>query len=1633
MESLNSRFEKEVFTPYRDLLQAEYRIHSQFAHARRIWEEKLTMEELVNGPYLEKSQMYAPGESLDQLPLHEKTKATISKRLGGRGLYKHQTDALSLILSGQNAVIATGTSSGKTLCYQIPILDDLLCNSSPGLRAIIIYPLNALVNDQLTEWEEMLKAHPQITFARFTGQTPNNQKDYEAREKEVISQQLTDERMTQQEIQREIQRRLDEKLKNAPRNRLNHREAIRETPPQILITNFSMLEYLMERPIDAPIFAQARLKFLVLDEVHAYRGVQATEIAFLVRRLKDRLGVERLTCIATSATLGNPNDPGSTAKVRKFASDLFDEEFAAPNPIYGEPAKPEIALPSFAPTAVQYISAAGALREGKAGQVQKHLTAIVQAESLSDLLSHDENLYRLRKEILTKPILLREAARSLWPDDLQSEDGLQALLEVVASIKQDEAHEDLLPTRLHYFVRAQDGLHVCLHRQCPGRRDDRAAYFVSRKSDSETPEGLCPYCRQSGRTSRLVEVVTCRKCGYLFGVLQDLGPRRAQAPDKDNNEPEPKFDSFSTELGWVADSFWSYFSVEDDLPYPPQPKADDDDEDQDDLFVHPAKLEWCVTCGKKKDNGAGDNCDCEVPHLRSIAIFHRQCPHSGKSKDVDNLYSQKKKALTACPNCGARNGSGLEPLRRFQESDDETGLAMALPLSHFQVSTPRNNDKPPRKLLCFTDHRQRAAAFPALLEEETFAHDLGRKIVEVINAAGQPLEIVELGEKLADIADPQSNNHDPDFFLPAARFPDEPPDARGKANLWLAETFSYFGIPDSARESAEDLGLVAVEYKLKENEQQNFHSLLIKATASSEFSFPDSTAALQTLLGFLRQKKAFTLPKGRVAHDDIAFGRVTADIAFTLKREGNDRLGWLPKTRRGNFVSDYLERLFKLPPAETLGLAEKIWQFLISQFLLVDTSNKGRWKLDHERLLVRRPSVRLVCNRCGIVTAYSASQRCPRKGCLGKLEVRAFDPDQENIIARWVAGKSELKFTTLKSEEHTAQINKDLAQKIEEEFRAEGVNLLSSTTTFEMGINIGDLQKVLLRNAPPSSASYVQRVGRAGRGRNKNAVCVTLCRRTKYDGDAWRNPLMLMSGEVRTPTVFTENRIIAQRHFNAVAFARFLRIKVADEQLLGADLKQQIPLAAFLPSESVNNIPDTWQPFGTSKLNFVEWLEGQTESDIFQTRSGRSLLKATSDFDNARNQTKTDYEKALKEIADELSELMTERRRLFSQGDSTEDIDRAVKNLLSSDVIAVMAKRGFLPRYAFPLDVVPLETGWSRWSRDTDVELSRDRAIAISEFAPGAQIIARKKVFTSAGLYVVGRTDRPDRHWYSKCPDCEQIRTSQTQEPLKGNCQVCQRLIIDQHIKPFVEPVAFSVRLEKKGASGERHRRTSLIRQRQSLTHFIDSVADLDFQDKGLFQVASKKSGKLFRYNLGPGNEGFMLCPACGHSEPKRGFKAGKKHKRLRASSGSFECANEHPWTKPLAYGHQFESFCLIARPNFASQSLESLATLTFALRKGLCQVLEIESSDIGASWRWLANHRQGDMKAEIILYDLTPGGAGFVREGFDNWSQVVAQAREICDTCRCEKACYDCLKNYSNQSHHEKLDRHRVSELLRV
>ncbi len=1648
MDSLPARFQKEVFAPYLELLKAQFRIHPAFSFVREVWERELSMEHLANGPFLERAQLYAVGDDPESLGLHADAVRAIKEKLQGRGLYKHQTDALRLVLAGENVVVATGTSSGKTLCFQLPILDALLRDPSPGLRAVIIYPLNALVNDQLDEWERLLAPYPSLTFSKFTGQTPRDHHEHVERLRGSIKKRIQSAEPgfgdDSPELQRKIERQLSEKLADEARtpNHLRNRADIRAKRPQVLITNFSMLEYLLVRPVDAPIFEDARLEFLVLDEAHAYRGVQATEIGYLLRRLKDRLGQPTPRCIATSATLGDRNDPASRAKVRAFAEGLFDAPFGETTPIYGTSATPLLTEPSIAPTPADYIAAAETLRANpdiSVSKIAQQLSSMHANESLGALLGRDRNLHRLRKEILTDPRLAPKAAEDLWPDVAAPEAtaALYALLDIVAEAKREPGREDMLPTRLHYFVKAQQGIHLCMRRDCPERTRNNGlpAIFLSRKpeGDDETPEGQCPYCRRAGYTSRLIEIVSCRKCGYLFGALQDLGPRFRQNPETARAPQEERFDNFDTALGWAADSFWSFFSVDDDLPYPTQARPDEDDEDSLDLIANPARITFCLCCGKKVDLGQPH--PCAGGGERDLLIFHRQCP----AHDQANLDRAVKRPMTCCPNCGARNNSGVELVRRFQESEDETGLAMALPLAYFRVGLggSRAVSVNPRKLLTFTDHRQRAAAFPSLLEEETFTHDLGRKIVAQLRTRDEPWGFEELGRELACIADEHRGHptHDPQFFLPISRLPDDSETTRPgePANLaaWQAELFAYFGVPDSARESAEDLGLAAVEYIVDDRTRLEFRELFPNGLMTED----ETDAALQTLLGFVRKARAFTLP-ARVPTDAAAFGRVGTDIYFAERKENRSNTrGWLPRINKDasyshNTITDYLGRLTSLNAAATLNTAERAWS-LFTERLILKRDRDDKWQLFHDHLRVFPARDRHVCNRCGIVTAWSARGCCPRKECRGQLESRAFDAAAENAIARWVAGADAMHFASLRSEEHTAQINKDLAKEIEEAFRGEGVNLLSSTTTFEMGINIGDLQKILLRNAPPTPASYVQRVGRSGRGADKNSVCVTLCRGTKYDLDMWKFPARLMSGKMRPPVVFLKNRVIAQRHFNAVAFAAYMRGLDAEGFL--PDRKQRIRLEGFLPPDARAQIPAAWRKVTPpdTYFDFSAWLAARAASDLFHTVEGNVLLQVLGGIEDAKTRSldgQKGYRSLLASLGAELIALLVERRQRVDAGARIEEVDRSIQNLIGGgsegDIVSVLARNGFLPRYAFPLDVVTLETRRSRWSGDSDVDLSRDRGIAIAEFAPGAQVVARKKVFASGGLYIASSEDAPERRWFAQCPTCAQIRTARHKQDLASHCEVCGQIIGDIHKRGFVQPHAFSIRFDgKKQRDTARFTKSTLIRQRQSLTHFIDAVPEVDFVSASpLFRVAMLPRGQLFRYNLGPSRKGFMLCPVCGTSAPMQGTNA-TEHKTLRGRTGAAErciCTNVF---RGIAFAHQFESYCLVIRPMLPVGSIESLA---HALHKGACRCLELDASDLGVSWRFLNRRTELTSGKEIVLYDRTPGGAGFVAEAFERWQEVEATARDVCDCpAQCEHSCYDCLKDFGNQGYHELLDRH--------
>ena len=279
----------------------------------RFWNALQADGRILNGPFVHCTPAYKPGASLEELIRRREGPRLSEKFLSlpashfdpRRPLHSHQVEAIERAGAGRNLIVATGTGSGKTECFLLPILQAIFAAPGSGLRAIIVYPMNALANDQLERLRKLLAATPEVTFGRYTSDTPNK---------------VTDE---------------DRKAAGAPVNERFSREEIRAQPPSILLTNFAMLEYLLLRPKDADIFEKHRLRFVVLDEAHSYAGAQGIEIALLMRRLKEYLGlrVDALQFLLTSATIGGLAD---TAKILGFANDLTGQTFAAEDLLRGE-------------------------------------------------------------------------------------------------------------------------------------------------------------------------------------------------------------------------------------------------------------------------------------------------------------------------------------------------------------------------------------------------------------------------------------------------------------------------------------------------------------------------------------------------------------------------------------------------------------------------------------------------------------------------------------------------------------------------------------------------------------------------------------------------------------------------------------------------------------------------------------------------------------------------------------------------------------------------------------------------------------------------------------------------------------------------------------------------------------------------------------------------------------------------------------------------------------------------------------------------------------------------------------------------------------------------------------------------
>jgi len=1617
-------------------------------------------ERLVKGPLLEAAPPFKKGRNIAELVeagiLHPGFQKLCSAPAlpWDRPLHLHQEQAVvHVVEKDRNAIVATGTGSGKTESFLIPILDGLLREqeagtlSEPGVRALLLYPMNALANDQLKRLRRILSDYPAIKFGRYTGET---EETYD-RARDRFYDQFPGEKLLGHEL-------ID-------------RKRLREAPPHLLLTNYAMLEYLLLRPEDCSFFdgtSGRHWRFIALDEAHVYDGANGIEIGMLLRRLKERVAAGRtgrLRCIATSATLGRgrPDFPAAV----EYAANLFGEPFAwePDNPsrqdvieatrvpvaelgtVWGE-AAPDFyvaartALAAIGDatdltTALDPIEEAAApflpldlrrdAREVAVSAWQKALStsytsepkreirqAIVQAMDAwcYAVLRGDGRIRRLRELLAERPTLISAAANLLFSGTETPGDFLVNLIDLAVRARPDPETLALLPARYHVFARSLEGAFACLNAK--GHEDGLPHVFLERREE-------CPECR-----ARVVELASCARCGATYLVGRDL--------PASSEEDHPRQQVF-TQLSSGDELFEgnkAYFLLSDTA------SGDDEDEsiaagDDPDEQVAPTNLfVFCLRCGALT-SGDKPGCACGAQALL-VQLTEVPLNDAGEPK--------------ACVHCGARTGGSI--VYRFLTGQDAPVSVLATALyQHLPPSRDEAAQDLPgqgRKLLIFSDSRQDAAFFAPYLER-TYNQVLHRRLILKTLLDSRDGRAGEL--RLQDLVLSLRKQAEAAHLFDQRQSPVE---RRKTVTTWLQQEL----MATDRRLSLEGLGLLAI--RLVRPERWRAPTALTQAPWN--LSSDESWALVVMLLDTLRQQGVVTIHEDVDINDDAFAPRNSELFVRGEGSTGRSRVfSWSP-VRGRNKRLDLLGRLLSRLQPE-LGEADReritraglkgIWEHLTEprtpwQAHIVSKTDKTAgviYQLSHEfwEYAPATAATFYRCPDCGAVTSLYLRGLCVSNRCHGTMQL--LEASSEAVVHNHYRDLYQtLQPIPLSAEEHTAQWISEEAGKIQERFVNGEINVLSCSTTFELGVDVGDLQTVLMRNVPPTTANYVQRAGRAGRRTDSAAFVLTYAQRRSHDLTHYSEPERIVAGRVHPPRISMTNAKIARRHMQAVLVAAFFRSVFLEQartfKNVGAFFQPDdglVPghelLANFVegyPKEVLESLRRVVPPAIQEELGLERW-------SWLRTPEGDGMLDL--------------LERATVEVIGEL-----ERYKELQQEAATEENYGLSKHYLQvrntirgRPLLGFLGSRNILPKYGFPTDVVELKTNHLTLPEAGKVELQRDLRIAIAEYAPGAEVVAAKRVWVGGGLYKQPQKDWPS-YQYAVCAACGRFHLATDTESLGARCQACGgSLNTHQRLRgQFIKPEFGFVAADKPRTSGEARPRRSFASRiyfaeyapgSTGVTTEIEPEVVPDVSGPSLIvQQRYSRFGRLVLVNTGSKGRGFQVCTTCGFAQPAPeprpvGVRSRGKQKRqthIHLLKGR-ECTG---FMQTYHLGHDFLTDVVELRfiGSMASPTNDNLwRSLVYALLEGAAQGLGIRRDDLdGTLYRYSA----GSAPA-IVLYDNVPGGAGHVHYISQQLPLVLATAykRASRDCCGPETSCYECLRNFRNQPYHDMLKRGVVRDFL--
>lgn len=1503
---------------------------------RRELSEQIDREDLSRGPILEVTPPFTQGRSLrrliDEGQLHPSFEHLDSSALPlDRALHLHQDQAVTKALAGRNVVVATGTGSGKTESFLIPILDGLIREHAEGhlgagVRALLLYPMNALANDQMKRLRRVLANVPEITFGRYIGDTREKHEEAES-----------------------TFARLNPGEALLP-NELLSRDEMRQSPPHLLLTNYAMLEYLLLRPADIELFeghGAGNWRHVVLDEAHVYDGAKGAEIAMLLRRLTDRVNAGRpLQYIATSATVGS-----EPTQVTEFASRLFNApfEYRTDNPQRQDlvTATRELAPPTaWGPLSADvWRNVLAAPDPASAFQDQATEATGVPAD-LAETLSGEGTVAALRGLLADGPRNLASVAAELLPGEPDAVEILSGIVNLASSVTGDFG-SPVISARYHLWIRSTEGAFCCLA-QPPHVR--------------LRPHDLCPE-PSCGRP--MYEFAACTRCGtlHLKGKVRRQGGNHVLTS--------------RTTVGESVD----WFVVAD------SEATDDEDEDT---------LEQAGASRSGDTTRLCQECGCLTPEST--------CPSCGGTQlRAGRILARASSRLTKCTACG-KSGSSI---RAFDTGVDASNAVLATSLYQGLPEADDDTALLPgqgRKLLAFSDSRQSAAFFAPYLQRSYGSYQHRSLVLKGLLAAneaeGGAVTLEDLVDRCASAATKAGVFHRPGPPVSGTA-------KRKEAGLWIALDLMAI----DARQSLEGVGLMDVQLYVPPGLP------LPPAVAKLGLERDEFLTLVAELVKTVRQQGAMEMPADADPADPAFEPRLGP---VYVRQRGSDTrlkvLSWLP-TRGSNRRLDYLSRVLQgvAPDADPAKVLEGIWSFVtgtagwVKQVPARSKQMGAVFQVDPAMLLFRALGAGeeiYRCTTCQTIAVNSVRGVCTTMRCPGNLEPFIL-PNPHEDTQHYRSLYRDMTPIPLSASEHTAQWSPEEAARIQNQFVRGEVNALSCSTTFELGVDVGELQSVLLRNVPPSTANYVQRAGRAGRRVSSAALAVTFANRRSHDLTMYENPVAMIAGEVRSPLVPIENARIAVRHAHSIAIAAFMSTSWHEHQIQwrqagpfflgGGDTKDAVaPLVEFLNQrrEELSEHARRVLPHQThdeAGLTDGSWIDGLMDS----------LLNVQSELADA-----VDYF--------EQKEQEASAAGRYSQASMFQRVGNTYRR---RDLIGYLGTKNVLPKYGFPVDVVELRTYHLGDQTATRLDLERDLAMAIYEYAPGASIVAGGKRWTSGGVYRLPRRDLPYGYYMlCQCGEFAERREQPLDQTMCPECGAPVRWL--RHVTP---EFGFAASPEVAAAGLE-----PPVRVWSGSTHVLDpgEIEELSTVALDGFGITVGRRATLMAINEGPSGAGYRICDWCGHGEAGNQPVSRSAHRHLTRPSE--DCTGP---LRPARLSHTFQTDTVNIRGRF-TQSFDhgGARSVLYALLAAASNVLQISRDDVDGT---VSLNSRG---VDLVIFDAVAGGAGTSIAIGNRFSEIVEAACALVSNCSCgaDSSCYACLKTFRNQKYHDQLVREVADSLLR-